>query len=353
MATVVDLGLAVLAAAGAARMLALAPRAAALAATAALTVIVIVEGRLTASIDPFPPIERRLDRAAYEWLRDSPPGAAIELSIAQQNDFHPYTLIYQFNTLLHRHPIVNGYTGWTSLLQEFLGGPASPVREPGHVREVLEALRAIGVQYLLLHEWTYADATEPARVMSEIRSARDQYVEERAFERTFVWRLANAPAGRIGARETEDTDARRIDPASFTTEASHVPERVPLLFDGNVETRWLTGTRQAGAEWLAFRFTHPTDIARIRLDTAPRGLGDYPRHLVVDSIDESGATRVLFDGSILTQLITSLVVDERRAPVDLDLPPNRTTTLRLRQTGETRRWFWSVHELTLFESQSR
>ena len=315
--------------------------------------IVIAEGRLTASIDSFPPIERRLDRAAYEWLRDSPPGAAIELSIAQQNDFHPYTLIYQFNTLLHRHPIVNGYSGWTSLLQEFLGGPASPFREPGHVREVLEALRAIGVQYLLLHWWTYADANEPARIMSEIRSARDQYVEERAFESTFVWRLANAPVSRLGARDTDDTNTRRIDPASFTTEASHVPERVPLLFDGNVETRWLTGTRQAGAEWLAFRFTHPTDIARVRLDTAPRGLGDYPRHLVVESIDESGATRVLFDGSILTHLITSLVVDERRAPVDLDLPPNRTSTLRLRQTGQTHLWFWSVHELTLFESHSR
>ena len=351
MATIVDLGLAVLAAAGAARVLARAPRAMALAATAMLAVVVIVEGRLTASIDPFPPIERRLDRAAYEWLRDSPPGAAIELSIAQQNDFHPYTLIYQFNTLLHRHPIVNGYTGWPSLLQEFLGGPASPFREPGHVREALEALRAIGVQYLLLHWWTYTDADEPARIMSEIRAARDQYVDERAFQSTFVWRLANAPAARLGARATDDGTVRRIDPASLTIEASHEAARVPLMFDGDIETRWLTGTRQTGAEWLEFRFTHPTDVARIRLDTAPRGRVDYPRHLVVESVGESGAARVLFDGSVLTRLITSLVVDERRAPVDLDLPPNRTTTLRLRQTGQTHLWFWSVHELTLWERQ--
>jgi hypothetical protein len=39
--------------------------------------------------------------------------------------------------------------------------------------------------------------------------------------------------------------------------------------------------------------------------------------------------------------------------VDVALPPNRTTTLRLRQTGETHRWFWSVHELTLFRARSR
>jgi len=350
LATIVDLGLVVLAAAGAARVLARLPRTAALVTTAALGLLIIVEGRLVASIDPFPPIQRNLDRAAYEWLRDSPPGAAIELSIAQQNDFHPYTLIYQFNTLLHRHPIVNGYTGWTSGLQEFLGGPASPFREPGHVREALEALRAIGVQYVLLHWWTYADAGEPARILSEVRAARDQYVEEREFQNTLAWRLTDAPASRLG-RGGED--GRRIDPSSFTAAASHAGDRLPLMFDGDIETRWLTGTRQAGTEWLEIRLRQPTDVARVRIETSPRGLVDYPRQLVVESIDDRGSTRVLFDGPVLTRLITSIAFDERRAPIDLDLPPNHTTTLRLRQTGETHRWFWSVHELTLFEAQAR
>jgi hypothetical protein len=350
LATLVDLGLVVLAAAGAARVLARLPRGAALVTTAALGLLVVVEGRLVASIDPFPPIQRRLDRAAYEWLRDSPPGAAIELSIAQQNDFHPYTLIYQFNTLLHRHPIVNGYTGWTSGLQEFLGGPASPFREPGHVREALEALRAIGVQYVLLHWWTYADAGEPARILAEIRAAPDQYAEEREFQNTFAWRLADVAASRLGGG---GENGQRIDPSSFTAAASHAGDRLPLMFDGDIETRWLTGTRQAGTEWLEFRLRQPTDVARVRIETSPRGLVDYPRQLVVESIDGRGSTRVLFDGPVLTRLITSIAFNERRAPIDLDLPPNHTTTLRLRQTGETHRWFWSVHELTLFEAHAR
>jgi len=350
LATLVDLGLVVLAAAGAARVLARLPRGAALVTTAALGLLVVVEGRLVASIDPFPPIQRRLDRAAYEWLRDSPPGAAIELSIAQQNDFHPYTLIYQFNTLLHGHPIVNGYTGWTSGLQEFLGGPASPFREPGHVREALEALRAIGVQYVLLHWWTYADAGEPARILAEIRAAPDQYAEEREFQNTFAWRLADVAASRLGGG---GENGQRIDPSSFTAAASHAGDRLPLMFDGDIETRWLTGTRQAGTEWLEFRLRQPTDVARVRIETSPRGLVDYPRQLVVESIDGRGSTRVLFDGPVLTRLITSIAFNERRAPIDLDLPPNRTTTLRLRQTGETHRWFWSVHELTLFEAHAR
>jgi len=30
------------------------------------------------------------------------------------------------------------------------------------------------------------------------------------------------------------------------------------------------------------------------------------------------------------------------------LPPNTTRVLRLRTTGETRVWYWSVHELRLW-----
>lgn len=345
LATVVDLGLVVLAAAGAARVFARLPRAAALATTVVLGLVIVVEGRLAASIDPFPPIQRNLDRPAYEWLRASPPGAALELNITQQNDFHPFTLIYMFNTLLHRHPIVNGYTGWTSGLQEFLGGPASPFREPGRVAEALEALRTVGVQYVLLHWWSYSDADEPARILSEVRAARDQVAEERAFQNTFAWRLADAPVSRLGVA---DDGGRRLDPATFAVTASHSADRIPLMFDGDIETRWLTGTRQVGAEWIEIRLREPTDIGRVRFETSPRGLVDYPRRLVVESREGDAAPRVLYDGSILTRLITSLVADEGRAPVDVVLPPNRTTTLRLRQTGETHRWFWGVHELSLW-----
>jgi hypothetical protein len=313
----------------------------------ALGAVVLLEGQQHASIDPFPPIQHRLDRAAYEWLRDSPPSAAVELQIAQQNDFHPFTLIYQFNTLLHHHPIVNGYTGWPSVLQEFLGGPAAPFREPGSVPDTLKALRTIGVRYVLLHRWTYADDMEPAAVMSAMRAAGDQIVEEREFQDTVVWRLADAPPLSPPGRSA----LVRLDPALFTATASHVPERLPLAFDGNVETRWFTGTRQSGNEWLELQLKQPTDIGRVRIETSPRGLVDYPRRLVVESIDEQGVSQVLFEGSVLTRLIESLGIDDHRAPVDIDLPPNRTSILRLRQTGETRRWFWSVHELSVWRRQ--
>ena len=343
--SVVDLGLVVLAAAGAARALSHLSRRIALTAAVVLGAIIGIEGRSSISIDPFPPVAERLDRTAYEWLRDRPPGAAIELRITQQNDFHPFTLFYQFNTLVHRHRIVNGYSGWPSGLQEFLGGPAAPFDDPAAVPDVLQGLRAIGVRYLLLHEWTYADPEQPARIRAAMRTASDQIVAERQFDRTVAWQLADAPA-RPGPPPMEALP--RIDPASVTVTASHTPDRLQYLFDGNVETRWISGTRQTGHEWIEIRFEQPRHVGRLRMETSPRGLVDYPRHLVVESIDDHGRLQRLFDGSVLSPLIESIVRDDRRAPVDIDFAANRTAILRLRQTGQTHRWFWGVHELTIW-----
>ena len=130
--------------------------------------------------------------------------------------------------------------------------------------------------------------------------------------------------------------------------ASHTPDRLPYLFDGNVETRWISGTRQTGNEWIEIRFAQPCNVGRLRMETSPRGLVDYPRHLVIESIDDHGSLHRLFDGSVLSLLIESIVRDDRRAPVDIDFALNRTAILRLRQTGQTHRWFWSVHELSLW-----
>lgn len=346
LAAIAGLGLAALGGAGAAAIFDALPRRVALAAAIVLATIIVVEGQHGAtSVDPFPPLEARVDRDVYDWLRVSPSGGVLELNIAQQDNFRPYTLSYQFAAVGHGHPIVNGYSGWKSGLQEFLGGGASPLREPGQTDAVLRALRTTGVRYVLLHRWTYQDSSEPDRIASEVRASTDQIAEERQFAETLAWRLKDSPAGSAddGARY------RWIDPRSFTARASHQQGRVPLAVDGDPETRWLNGQRQTGTEWIDIALNRPTDVGRIRIETAPRGMGDYPRHLVIESIDESGVSHVLFDGSVLQRLVEAVATNRQGAAVDLDLPSNRSTRVRLRQTGQTRVWFWSVHGLSVWE----
>ena len=76
---------------------------------------------------------------AYRWLAQQPQGGAIELPILEWA-IAP-TLTYQYATLSHGHPIVNGYSGYGSSLQEFLGGAASPLNDLDRIEDALVLLR--------------------------------------------------------------------------------------------------------------------------------------------------------------------------------------------------------------------
>ncbi len=98
---------------------------------------------------PFNP-DQRTRATLNTWLRHGPPGAVLEIPIAGP-ELSPFTLVYRSNTLFHRHPIINGYSGYGYALQDFLGGPGSPIGEPDALPDLLTALREIGVRYVVVH----------------------------------------------------------------------------------------------------------------------------------------------------------------------------------------------------------
>jgi hypothetical protein len=342
-AAVVIVGLAVLAGAGFAWVLARLPRRAGVAWTIAIAAIIVLEGQHGVELADVPAANvKSWDRVAYEWLRAQPAGAALELPITQQDDFHPFTLTYQLEALRHGHPIVNGYSGWKSMLQELLGGAASPLGDPALIGSTLEGLQTIGVRYVLLHEEMYSAQVDAASLVDAIQAARAQIAEEQRFGRTWVWRLRNSTPA------SDDGRLSRVDPRVVALDASQQQGRLPLLVDGDRDTRWISGDPQSGGEWLAVRLSRPIDVGRVELATAERSLGDYPRRLKIEAIDESGRARALFDDAIVNRLIEAMAVDERYPVMKIDLPQNRTTTLRIAQTGQGPSW-WAVHELILWQ----
>jgi hypothetical protein len=196
----------------------------------------------------------------------------------------------------------------------------------------------------MLHEQTFRDPNEAARLAADIGRARDDVIEERRFGDTWAWRLADAAP----VRPIVLAGLTRIEPHTFELRASHARERIPLALDANVDTRWLSGEPQSGNEWLEVRFRQPTDVAHVQLANAPRSALDYPRHLILESIDPQGSAHTLFDGSIVARLVEAIGTNAADASVDIDVASNETMTLRLRQTGHSRPW-WSVHELNLWE----
>ncbi|MGH9142976.1 MAG: hypothetical protein ACRD2I_17725, partial [Vicinamibacterales bacterium] len=343
-ASVFGVAMSVLAGAGFASILARLSKRAAVVAVAIITALIAVEGQHGVGLIDTPnPKERSWDAVAYQWLAASPPGAVLELNVTQLDDLRPFTLVYQLQALTHRHPIVNGYAGWPSALQELLGSYASPLREPGLASQGLQGLRAIGVRYVLLHERTFASAGEAAGIAAGIRAARDQIAEEHQWPGTWAWRLQDSRP----ATSSVDDGLRPLDPRTFDVHTSGHQERIPLLFDGDIDTRWISGDRQDGGEWIEIRFPREIDVARIRFETAPRSVTDYPRRLIIDAADQSGAPRRLYEGGVADRLIASLAVDELHAPVTIDLPRNRTATLRIGQAAHGTNW-WALHELNLW-----
>jgi hypothetical protein len=255
--------------------------------------------------------------------------------------------MFQLNALRHRHPIVNGYSGWSTELQELLGVREGPLREPGGLPDVLRGLRRAGVRYVLLHEATFVDAAVPRRLVAEMQAAGDQIAEAHEWPGTSAWRLKDidpsppAPAG-----------LSLLDPRTFESHASEQSARLGLIFDGNLDTRWMTGARQAGTEWVEIRLPRPTDVRRLEIVGAGRTLLDYPRHLKVDSVDSGGATRTLFDDSVVDRYVESVAFHDQHPSIAIELAPNDTSLLRIAQTGHGGSW-WSIHELMMWAQQEK
>jgi len=345
LASVVYLSLAVLGAVGFSALAGWLSRPVATTLAVIVAASILVEGyRGPMPLARFVPDDRADDQAAYAWLRDAPAGAMIELPIVEAERY-PLTLRYVFNTLQHGHPIVNGYSGYFSRLNDFLVGGSSPLSELAHVGGALRGLRALHVRYVTVHLNEYRDREFGQATLGAFRRLRGQIRQTQVFGEVTVLELMpwNEPTW-------PSTDASTpISQLHFRATASHRGDRLSMAFDGDPATRWLTGDRQTGDEWIQIQFDAPRDVARVRLGLARRSLGDYPRILTVESSADGEVFHTLYDASPLPQLLKGIVAHLDGPPIDVTLPPNQTLTLRLRQRGRTRSFYWSIHELQLWE----
>ncbi len=342
---VLSLALAALAGGGVARLNAGRARRTAFGVAAACTLCVVVEGTgAPVTVERFDPDQRQ--RAPLNaWLAGQPGGAVLELPVSGPA-MTPFTLTYQYNTLAHGHPIVNGYSGYGSLLQDFLGGPASPLLDLRQVGPACEGLRRIGVRFITLHggkwdEWL----GHPPKVLAEAISVlADQVEEERYFSGIRAWRLA--PPVPPAPFPLDGIVA--LEPGAFAITASAMPERLPAAFDKDLRTRWFTGAPQTGQEWIRIDFARETDVARLVFDMDAIGVGDYPRLLSIESEAADGVRRPVFSGSIVPEIVEGIANAAGHAPAVVDLPPNTTRVLWIRQLGSTRTWYWGINEFALY-----
>jgi len=290
----------------------------------------------------FDPLGSPADRSAYTFLRDAgPDGAVLELPMSVADEEREQR--YQYLTIWHGHRTVNGRSGYTPALMQWLYNESdSPLFAARTLTGGVEFLRALGVRYVVVHRGAFDDAALESAWLGVLTNDPRQVAATHDFGATVVFTLA--------ADEPPPQPAlSRLTPASaMQARASHSPDRLPLLFDGDRDTRWLTGAPQDGSEWIEVRFDAPRNVAIVRMQTAERSFGDYPRELAIDSIGADGE-RTLFRGSILPPFARGFLARHTYPEIDIVLPDNRSQSLRIRQLGRTDRMFWSIHGLEMFE----
>ena len=290
----------------------------------------------------FDPLANPDDRNAYAFLRRAGrEGPVLELPMSGADDQRE--LRYQYLTLWHGHRTVNGSSGYTPPLTQLLGSAEqSPFTGVDHLDAAIAFVKAVGVRYLVVHGGAFENPAVEAALVRVLRSDRRQAVAEHAFGRTSIFTLAAT------ASRDELAGWRPIPVSSVHARASHASDRVPLLFDKDRDTRWLTAGRQTGSEWVELELDAPRNVGAVRMQTAERSFGDYPRELAVDVI-EAGPARTLFRGSVLPAFGRGFAADHFYPNIDIVLPDNQAQVIRLRQLGVTDKLFWSIHELELWE----
>lgn len=115
--------------------------------------------------------------------------------------------------------------------------------------------------------------------------------------------------------------------------ASHNTSCARLAIDGNLQTRFDTGTPQVPGMWFQIKLPHPTEIMGLELDAAG-STEDYPRGYKVDLSD---------DGKRWGK---SVAIGHGTGPqTEIIFPAARTRFIRITQMGSAPGLFWSIHEL--------
>jgi len=307
----------------------------------AMLLAVIVEGwTAPMPVAFFDPAGDLRDRAAYEYLRTLPPGGALELPLSLEIPEREFR--YEYMTLVHGHPVVNGHSGYLSPLLQFLGGGHSPIQDVDHLDAALAMASGLGVRYVVAHPADFENPTVYERLMQTVQAHPERVIAVRDFGSTVVLTLPYEPLPR------RPDDLRRIPSSALRATASVAGDRLPFVFDGDPDSRWLTGAPQSGGEWLQLDLDRSRNVAMISFNLAERSFGDYPRGLAVDVTDDEG-TRTVYEGPVLPQFAQALVENPEFPSIDIVIPASHARAIRLRQTSTTHSFFWSIHELQLWE----
>lgn len=141
----------------------------------------------------------------------------------------------------------------------------------------------------------------------------------------------------IGSKGTsQPPGGQALDRTGWTFTASSAQGEVANVADGNIATRWSSGSLQAPGMYFQIDFGQPQTFGRIELALDASQPFDYPRgYEVYASNDPANLGAPIASG--VGQQLTSIVV-----------PATTARYVRIVQTGSDAARWWSIYELNVF-----
>jgi len=289
----------------------------------------------------------------YHWLKaQTGRTAVVELPFFPDvGDETSYMLF----SIFHKNNIVNGYSGFWPPVYE-LGFRGLLENFPS--AECLDILRAVKIQYVILHLKMWDEATAGRRV----RRIREQFRDDLRFVREFTYsfRNANDLAEFFGHDQVYEVIQKKDRPAErkagvdreipvseWSVRASRNEGLEGLMRDNDLTTVWSSDIPKQDGQFLQVEFLRPTEVARVSLL-----LGSHTGGLAKDIHVETSADGVIWKHLDDVYHPGGFIRDLARSPQNLaqniDLPKAMVRYLKIIQLGYDQSLLWQVAEMKIY-----
>jgi len=233
-------------------------------------------------------------------------------------------VVAMFRGITHRRPVVNGYSGhapapYEVLRVAFQEGDAS----------VIQGLAATASVCAVIDRRTNAINLVPA-----VQDARGRHVGADGPFEFYLFDHAQlpvaAPPDRAVRVQVSDS-AKRLD---------------RRLFDGRLDTIWMTRGPQRGRERFAIPLAESTQVSGVVMTLGDK-IFDYPRMLAIETSRDGETWEPAWQGPTAALAFRAVIENPKLSRLTFRFPPREAKTIRLRQVGSSRRFFWSIAELEL------
>lgn len=249
--------------------------------------------------------------------------ARLELPVMPTRDMIPL-----YRSIDHQVPLINGYSGYFAphywALRHLLDR---------HDPAVLTRLAEFGPIEVVIDHADDADRAWRRYVGAHPHAER---VHEEAAYSAYVIQRSPVRAAAAVPR------GRSLPVASIS--ASVNSDLGPAAFDGDLISRWHTGSPQAPGNTVIVDLAQPREVDGVALDIAGY-VADFPRVLRVETSTDGTAWASAWSGEVAMRAFSAALEHPRTVPLVFTFEPRPARYVRLRQEGSESVYYWSIAEL--------